>query len=124
MENNDPKPPTQSSGDKPPPRPPKSTAAASGPDDNDDPRGKNPKKETVRINLRPKPGAAPTIKLPTLPPGQSAVAGLKLTGKNPPAALSPATDHRSRAGAGNTELSMVLAAVLLLNGMLYVLCRL
>ena len=27
-----------------------------------------PKKETVRINLPPKPSAAPTIKLPTLPP--------------------------------------------------------
>ena len=28
-----------------------------------------PKKETVRINLPPKPTAAPTIKLPTLPTG-------------------------------------------------------
>jgi hypothetical protein len=28
-----------------------------------------PKKETVRINLPPKSSAAPTIKLPTLPPG-------------------------------------------------------
>ncbi len=28
-----------------------------------------PKKETVRITLPPKPTAAPTIKLPTLPPG-------------------------------------------------------
>ena len=28
-----------------------------------------PKKETVRINLPPKPSAAPTIKMPTLPPG-------------------------------------------------------
>jgi hypothetical protein len=28
-----------------------------------------PKKETGRINLPPKPSAAPTIKLPTLPPG-------------------------------------------------------
>jgi len=28
-----------------------------------------PKKETVRINLPPKPSAAPTIKTPTLPPG-------------------------------------------------------
>ncbi len=28
-----------------------------------------PKKETVRISLPPKPTAAPTIKLPTLPPG-------------------------------------------------------
>jgi hypothetical protein len=28
-----------------------------------------PKKETVRINLPPKPSTAPTIKMPTLPPG-------------------------------------------------------
>jgi hypothetical protein len=28
-----------------------------------------PKKETVRITLPPKPSTAPTIKLPTLPPG-------------------------------------------------------
>jgi len=28
-----------------------------------------PKKETVRINLPPKPTSAPTIKLPTLAPG-------------------------------------------------------
>jgi hypothetical protein len=33
-----------------------------------------PKKETVRINLPPKPSAAPTIKLPTLPPGGPATA--------------------------------------------------
>jgi hypothetical protein len=31
-----------------------------------------PKKETVRINLPPKPTAAPTIKLPTLSPGAPA----------------------------------------------------
>jgi len=125
MQNNDPKPPTKSSGNQPPPRPPKSTAVASDPDDNDDPRGKNPKKETVRIDLPPKPGAAPTIKLPTLPPGQSAVAGLKLTtAKNAPTALPPTTARRPRAGAENTELTLILAAVLLLNGMLYFLCRL
>ncbi len=37
-----------------------------------------PKKETVRINLPPKPTSAPTIKLPTLAPGSApnlAVAG-------------------------------------------------
>jgi len=33
-----------------------------------------PKKETVRINLPPKPSAAPTIKLPTLPPGGPSLA--------------------------------------------------
>ena len=40
-----------------------------------------PKKETVRINLPPKPSAAPTIKLPTLPPGGPSVA--------PPSPLPP-----------------------------------
>ena len=34
-----------------------------------------PKKETVRINLPPKPSAAPTIKLPTLPAGGPSVPG-------------------------------------------------
>jgi hypothetical protein len=34
-----------------------------------------PKKETVRITLPPKPSAAPTIKLPTLPPGGPSIAG-------------------------------------------------
>src|SRR3954469_6169068 len=43
-----------------------------------------PKKETVRINLPPKPSAAPTIKLPTLPPGGPAAAAA------PAAALSTA----------------------------------
>ena len=41
-----------------------------------------PKKETVRINLPPKPTAAPTIKLPTLPPGGPTGA---------PSPVSPAT---------------------------------
>src|SRR5215467_12962089 len=98
MQDKDPKPSTQPSGNQPPPRPPKHTAIAANPDDGGDDSQKKPKKETVRINLPPKPGAAPTIKLPTLPPGKSAVAGLKLTAKNPPAALSPATDRRPRSG--------------------------
>ncbi len=42
-----------------------------------------PKKETVRINLPPKPSAAPTIKLPTLPPGGPSVGS--------PAPLPPPT---------------------------------
>jgi hypothetical protein len=43
-----------------------------------------PKKETVRINLPPKPSAAPTIKLPTLPPGGPS--GIQA----PPSAAAPA----------------------------------
>jgi|SRR5436190_24075820 hypothetical protein len=121
MQNGDPKP--QPSGNQPPPRPPKHTAIAANPDDGDDSRGRKPKKETVRINLPPKPGAAPTIKLPTLPPGQSTIADPKLTKALTAPALAQ-TPARIRAGVGNTELGMILAAVLLLNGMLYVLCRL
>src|SRR5271154_3598883 len=41
-----------------PPRPP-------------EPAKVQPKKETVRINLPPKPTSAPTIKLPTLAPGSA-----------------------------------------------------
>ncbi len=47
-----------------------------------------PKKETVRINLPPKPTAAPTIKLPTLPPGGPT--GAPTPGFAPaPAAMAP-----------------------------------
>ena len=124
MTNDDPKPRPQRSGNQPPPRPPKQTAIAANPDDDgDDSLRKKPRKETARINLPPKPSAAPTIKLPTLPPGQSTIAGPKLTKAQIAPALAQAP-ARIRAGAGNTELGMILAAVLLLNGMLYVLCRL
>jgi hypothetical protein len=54
-----------------------------------------PKKETVRINLPPKPSTAPTIKLPTLPPGgptgaPSAVPLPTSAAKTPPAPTTPA----------------------------------
>jgi hypothetical protein len=54
-----------------------------------------PKKETVRINLPPKPSAAPTIKLPTLPPGgptgaPSAVPLSTSAAKTPPASTAAA----------------------------------
>jgi hypothetical protein len=45
-----------------------------------------PKKETVRINLPPKPTAAPTIKLPTLPPGGPTGAPSPAFAVPPPAA--------------------------------------
>ena len=52
----------------PPPNPPAPPTGAVPPPKKE--TGKvQPKKETVRINLPPKPTAAPTIKLPTLPPG-------------------------------------------------------
>jgi len=53
-----------------------------------------PKKETVRINLPPKPSAAPTIKLPTLPPGgptgASSAPPLPSIARAPSAAAPPA----------------------------------
>jgi hypothetical protein len=48
-----------------------------------------PKKETVRINLPPKPTAAPTIKLPTLPPGGPTGAPSPAIASAPAAAPAP-----------------------------------
>lgn len=52
-----------------------------------------PKKETVRITLPPKPSAAPTIKLPTLPPGgpTGAPAAAPTTARPAPMAPPPRT---------------------------------
>jgi hypothetical protein len=65
-----------------------------------------PKKETVRINLPPKPTAAPTIKLPTLPPGGPTGASSGTPMQPPPAGASalrssaaPAAATRSAAAA-------------------------
>ena len=59
-----------------------------------------PKKETVRINLPPKPTAAPTIKLPTLPPGgptgAPSVAPMR-TAAPPPSAPALATAPKTAA---------------------------
>jgi hypothetical protein len=54
-----------------------------------------PKKETVRINLPPKPSAAPTIKLPTLPPGGPT----GLPSMSAPSAAAPAAPAAPRAAA-------------------------
>jgi len=56
-----------------------------------------PKKETVRINLPPKPSAAPTIKLPTLPPGGPT--GAPSAGVSPAAAAAPMSLAAPRATA-------------------------
>ena len=60
-----------------------------------------PKKETVRINLPPKPSAAPTIKLPTLPPGGPStsqhVAGVRAAPSRA-AAAAPASRRRPAPG--------------------------
>lgn len=53
-----------------PPNPPNIPGVPMGAEPGKKTTGKvAPKKETVRITLPPKPSAAPTIKLPTLPPG-------------------------------------------------------
>ena len=67
-----------------------------------------PKKETVRINLPPKPTAAPTIKLPTLPPGgpTGASSGAPMAPPIPPSgapalrsSAAPAAQARTAAAA-------------------------
>jgi hypothetical protein len=55
-----------------------------------------PKKETVRINLPPKPSAAPTIKLPTLPPGGPT--GAPSAATRPAAPAVPASTRLATAG--------------------------
>src|ERR1019366_1664101 len=74
-----------------------------------------PKKETVRINLPPKPSTAPTIKLPTLPPGGPtgalSAAPLSTAARTP---SQPATADAPRAAAptfGALDNILVIAAV-------------
>jgi hypothetical protein len=65
-----------------------------------------PKKETVRINLPPKPSAAPTIKLPTLPPGgpTGASSGAPLqTAKAAPTAAAPRAATAAAAPVSQTR---------------------
>jgi hypothetical protein len=68
-----------------------------------------PKKETVRINLPPKPSTAPTIKLPTLPPGgptgaPSAVP-LPSSAARTPSSAPTATAPRASAAAAAAPVS-------------------
>ena len=76
-----------------------------------------PKKETVRINLPPKPSAAPTIKLPTLPPGgptgaPSAAPQAVPAAKSPAApAAAPATRSTVSTAAAPAAQSRPAAAV-------------
>ena len=62
-----------------------------------------PKKETVRITLPPKPSAAPTIKLPTLPPGgpTGAPGGIPSAAPaaRPPGAAAPVASQRTTTAA-------------------------
>jgi hypothetical protein len=71
MQNEDqqPAPKPATSGGMKPPRPPYGTVIATGFGDDEPKPNRQPRKETVRINLPPKPTAAPTIKLPKPPKG-------------------------------------------------------
>jgi len=60
-----------------------------------------PKKETVRINLPPKPTAAPTIKLPTLPPGGPTGAPSPVTAAAPVSAAPTASGLKTALPTGN-----------------------
>ena len=56
-----------------------------------------PKKETVRINLPPKPTSAPTIKLPTLAPGAPPPASTSASAAAPVAATAAPSAPRAPA---------------------------
>jgi len=60
------------------------------------------KKETVRINLPPKPTASPTIKLPTLPPTGPTGAAPAAAPAAPRAAAAPAAGAPRPAGTSAT----------------------
>ena len=69
-----------------------------------------PKKETVRINLPPKPSAAPTIKLPTLPPGGPSTASGFQAAPQPPAPGAPALTSSASAKAAAPAAAPAAAA--------------
>lgn len=77
-----------------------------------------PKKETVRINLPPKPTSAPTIKLPTLAPGTappasatSAAAPVAVAAAAPAASKAPPPPTPPPAGAPRMSSSVPKQAV-------------
>ena len=61
-----------------------------------------PKKETVRINLPPKPSTAPTIKMPTLPPGGPTGAASHTPSPTPAAPTASAQAQAAAPRAGTT----------------------
>ena len=69
-----------------------------------------PKKETVRINLPPKPSTAPTIKLPTLPPGGPTGAPSAVPLPSSAAKTSPALATAPRAAAAAAPVSQTRPA--------------
>ena len=71
-----------------------------------------PKKETVRINLPPKPSTAPTIKLPTLPPGgpTGAPSAAPLTTSAAKTSPAPAAAPRAAAAAAAAPVAQTRSA--------------
>jgi hypothetical protein len=71
-----------------------------------------PKKETVRINLPPKPSTAPTIKLPTLPPGgpTGAPSAAPLSTSAPKTSAAPAAAPRTAAAAAAAPVAQTRSA--------------
>ena len=69
-----------------------------------------PKKETVRINLPPKPSTAPTIKLPTLPPGGPTGAPSAVPLPSSAAKTSPALATAPRVAAAAAPVSQTRPA--------------
>ena len=58
-----------------------------------------PKKETVRINLPPKPSTAPTIKLPAVPPGGTGAGSMGGTAASAAPAPAPGSAAPAHAAA-------------------------
>ncbi len=69
-----------------------------------------PKKETVRINLPPKPSAAPTIKLPTLPPAGPGAGAAPAAHAAPAGVPAPPAAPATRAAAAPVAAAKPAAA--------------
>jgi len=69
-----------------------------------------PKKETVRINLPPKPTAAPTIKLPTLAPGAPPPSMATAAAAAPTATRTPAPPQPPTSGSPSSRIAAPAAS--------------
>ena len=69
-----------------------------------------PKKETVRINLPPKPTSAPTIKLPTLAPGAPPPTMATAAAAAPSAIRGPAPQQPPSSGGPSSRVAAPAAA--------------
>ena len=69
-----------------------------------------PKKETVRINLPPKPTSAPTIKLPTLAPGAPPPTMATAAAAAPASVRAPAPPQPPSSGSPSSRIAAPVAA--------------